>query len=64
MLRTRDNKSSYPIPDIQPHKWNQQEYRGPRILTSDSEDADHCDVHGNGHAHNKGEKEVNIRLIS
>lgn len=57
-------RDSYPIPDIQENKWNQQEYCWPGVLASNDEDAEQCYVHGNGNTHKEGKKDINIGLIS
>ena len=57
-------KDPYPVPVIQPTKWNYQEYCGPSILTCDYEDTEQCNVQRNGNPHNEGNEDINIGLIS
>lgn len=55
---------SYPVPDVQPNKRNYQESCWPRILTSDDNDADHCNIHGHHKVEKQRDEYINIGLIS
>lgn len=62
-LVSKNDGKSYPIPDVEPRKWNYEDDSRPSNLNGDNENAEYCNVHRNSQSYKEGEEEINISLI-